>query len=94
MTIHEVVNQLFNLSVDGKFNGEKMTRKQLEYIINSSFRPEVNLKLQNRLVMTMKLKDGEWLFTIDRFNESPDGFDYTIPDNRVQENNIAELLFR
>ena len=92
MTIHELSTQLHNLSVGGYFNGEKFTKRQLEHYIASSFRPEVSLKAGNQLVMEIALRDGRWFFTINRWSDKPDGFDYTIPDNRDQEARIISLL--
>jgi len=92
MTIHEVAAQLHSLSVAGYFNGEKFSKQQLESYIARSFRPEVHLKAGNRLVMEIALRDGRWYFTVDRFADRPDGFDYTIPDDREQEAHIIALL--
>ena len=92
MTIREVSDQLFNLSVAGYFNGEKFSRRSLEDFICNSFRPGVSLKAGNRLVMEIALPDGRWYFTINRFSSKPDGFDYTIPDDREQEARIIDLL--
>lgn len=55
MTIHELSNQLYNLSVAGYFNGEKFTRRQLENHIASAFRSA--LKAGNRYVMEIALPD-------------------------------------
>ena len=92
MTIHEVSTQLHKLSVDGFFNGEQFTKRELEAYIKGMFRPGTTLKADNRLVMEIALRDGGWLFTIDRFSDRPDGFDYYIPDNRDQEARIWSLL--
>lgn len=92
MTIHEVSTQLFNLSVAGYFNGEKFTRHELEHHIRNAFRPDAALKAGNQYVMVIALRDGWWYFTINRFSDKPDGYDYTIPDNREQEAQIKNLL--
>ncbi len=92
MTIHEISNQLHNLSVAGYFNGEKFTKRELEHVIAQSFRPEVQLKAGNRLVMEIALRDGRWLFTVNKYADRPDGYDYTIPDTREQEAYIRGLL--
>lgn len=93
MTIREVSSQLHNLSVAGYFNGEKFTKRELERFIAHWFRPGVDLKAGNRLVMETVLHDGQrWFFTVDRWGDGPDGFDYTIPDNREQEARIKALL--
>ena len=92
MTIHTLSTQLHNLSVGGYFNGEKFTVKELEGYISSMFRPGVTLKAGNRLVMEISLPDGRWFFFITRFSDKPDGFDYTIPENREEEARIKSLL--
>lgn len=92
MTIHEVSTQLHNLSVAGYFNGEKFTKRQLEHVIAQSFRPEAQLKAGNQLVMEIALRDGRWLFTVNKYADSPDSYDYTIPDTREQEAYIKALL--
>ena len=92
MTIHQLSTQLHNLSVAGYFNGEKFTKRQLENYIAGAFRPGTSLKAGNRLVMEIALPDGRWYFTVNRFSQEPDGFDYTIPDDRDQEARILALL--
>ena len=92
MTIREVANQLFDLSVGGFFNGEKFTRKELNNYISSMFRSPSTLKLNNSVVMTIALPDREWLFTINKYANSADGFDYTIPETEAQEAVIWEKL--
>lgn len=84
MTIHEVTNQLLNLSLAGYFNGEKFTKAELEHYISTMFKAG-GLKLHNRIVMEITLPDGGWLFTINKYSDAANGFDYTIPDTRGQE---------
>ena len=91
MTIHEIATQLHRSSLGGHFNGEKFTKQELEHYIHNCFSKGL-LRLENRLVMEIRLRDGEWLFTVDRFSNSTDGFDYYIPDTREQENHIWTLL--
>lgn len=92
MTIHELSTQLHNSSVGGYFNGQKFSRWELERYIRLSFRPEVSLKLGNRLVMEIALPDGRWFFTVNRYSDASDGFDYTIPEDREQEAKLLSLL--
>ena len=93
MTLHDLSSQLFELSVSGYFNGEKFTRRELEHYLQSLFRPGTSLKLGNRAVMEIALPDGRWHFSVIRWADSPDGFDYCIPDTREQEAQLlAELL--
>lgn len=92
MTIKEVCEQLYKSSVGGYFNGEKFSQRQLENYVSSSFRAGVELKAGNRLVMEISLPDGRWFFTVNHYNDKPDGFDYTVPESREQERRIKSLL--
>lgn len=88
MTINEITNQLYNLSVGGYFNGEKFTKAQLKNYITDM------LRTSDHLVMEIALKDGRWYFTVDRFNNHSDGYDYYIPDTRSKELRIREYLIK
>lgn len=92
MTITEVTKQLFDLSADNRFNGERFTRQELKHYITNMMRNSETLKIQNRIVMEINLKDGTWLFTVDKFSDTPDGYDYWIPDTREQEARIWKRL--
>ena len=92
MTVHDLASQLHNLSVGGYFNGEKFSTKQLENYISNMFRAGTSLKGGNRLVMEIALADGRWFFTINRYSQKPDGFDYEIPENRDQEAKILAII--
>ena len=92
MTILELSSQLHALSVGGHINGLKLSKRELESYISNMFRTGVSLKLGNRLVMEIALPDGRWLFTVNRFSDAADGFDYTIPDTREQEGRLKALL--
>ena len=88
MTIHDTAAQLHRLSVAGYINGERFTVKRLENQIEAWFRGTD----KRQIVMEISLPDGRWFFTVNRFSEKPDGFDYTIPDTREQEALIKGLL--
>ena len=89
MTIREIAEQLHNLS-GGQINGQHYTKAETASYIYNMFRG--SLKLKNRLVMQIVLPDGEWLMTVNRFSNEPDGFDYTIPDTREQEQMLWSQL--
>ena len=89
MTIKHLSEQLYALSVGGFFNGEKFTKAELLDYIKGVFRPELNAR---RWVMEIALPDGRWLFTINRYSDSADGFDYFIPATREQEKALVESL--
>ena len=86
MTIHNVASQLHSLSVGGYFNGEKFSVRRLENYIRAMLRTD------NRLVMEIALPDGRWMFSIYRYSDKADGYDYTIPDNRLQESAIKAIV--
>jgi hypothetical protein len=88
MTIHETADQLHRLSVAGYINGEKFTVKRLENQIAAWFRASG----KRQIVMEIALPDGRWFFTVNRFSDKRDGYDYTIPDDREQEARIKGLL--
>ena len=88
MTIHDTAAQLHRLSVAGYFNGEKFTVKRLADQIAAWFRGTD----KRQIVMEIALPDGRWFFTVNRFGDGPDGYDYTIPETREQEARIKGLL--
>ena len=84
MTVKELTNQLFDLSVAGYFNGEKFTKERLNTYITNMF------KTGQRLVMNIALPDGRWYFYINKYNDND--YDYVIPDTREQEERILRFL--
>ena len=88
MTIQEVSKQLIQLSVAGYINGEKFTADRLTNQIASWFRGSS----KSRIVMEIALPDGRWFFSVNRFGNGRDGFDYTIPENREEEAAIKRLI--
>ena len=92
MTLHDVSTQLYNLTLGGFVNGEKFTKQQLEANLRRWMREPERLKIKNRLVIEICLQDGRWLATVDRFDDTPDGYDYYIPDTREQEQKLKDLL--
>lgn len=90
MTIHEVSTQLFDLSIGGQFNGEFFTEDELEDYISDSF--SSSTPFGDRLLMEISLPDGYWMFTINRYSDEEDGFDYTIPDTRSQEDSLWSMF--
>lgn len=88
MTISQCARQLHDLSVGGYFNGEKFTVDRLTNMIASLF----NGSTKKHIVLQIALPDGWWFFTINHYNESRDGFDWTIPETREQEAKVLSLL--
>ena len=91
MTVREVASQLMGMAVDGHFNGQKFSERELRQYIEGMFESGV-LKLKDRLVMEITLPDGNWIFTVNHFNDEWDGYDYTIPETREEENWIWDML--
>ena len=92
MTLHEITKQLFSLSTDNHFNGEHFTRHVFKRYIINMMRTSETLKIRNTIVMEISLADGSWLFTVNKFADTPDGYDYFIPDTREQEARIWRQL--
>lgn len=89
MTIHEITNQLYDMSVAGYFNGEKFTKEQLgSYIRN--FTRECTMKVGESHYMEIALPDGWWLMKISKFGKGE--FEYYIPDTREQELKLKQKL--
>jgi hypothetical protein len=86
MTISAITKQLYDLAVGHYFNGEKFTQNRLQNYITRM------MSNSDRLIMTIALPDGWWYFSINRYSKRIDGLDYTIPDNREQEQRIKEAL--
>ena len=82
MTLNQVSDSLFDLSVFGYFNGEKFTRAQLRNYLKRAFRPETQT---SSWVLEIALPDGRWFCQISHYSPASDGFDYYIPETRAQE---------
>lgn len=88
MTLHEMSAQLKSLAVNGQINGLKScTRQWIEQYIKTMFRDAPNGK---QIFMTILLPDRpqEWLFEVERFDNSPDGWFYYLPETEEQEQRL------
>lgn len=92
MTLHEIATQLHNLTFGGHVNGEKFTKTELEQNLKRWLRNAGHNKIPGKVVIEVCLADGRWLATVERFDNTADGYDYWIPDTREQENRIRDLL--
>jgi hypothetical protein len=91
MTIKEITNHLMELSKDHIFNGVEANASWLENFIRTMFKSP--LKNHNKLIMyANNFGDGGWYFTITKYGNKSDEFDYYIPDTREQEKKIIDLL--
>ena len=83
MTLKEVTHQLFQLSTDGRFNGQQFTEDGLRNFIASRTQKPGRSK---QVIMEMNLPDGSWLAAVTRMpNIGKDFYDYFIPENRERE---------
>ena len=94
MTIKEVANQIYSLSIGHYVNGVKFTKMELESTLARWMRNAENNKIKNCVVMEICMADGRWLTEVFKYADRPDGYDYDIPDNREQEKRIYEALMR
>lgn len=94
MTIKEVANQIYSLSLGHYVNGVKFTKRELESTLARWMRNAENNKIKNCVVMEICMADGRWLTEVFKYADRPDGYDYDIPDNREQEKRIYEALMR
>lgn len=90
MTLTEVTNQLYNLSVNGYFNREKFTLERLRSYVSKMLSDDK----EQSITMEIALPDGWWYFTISKLPQFGRNFyDYNIPDSRAKEAHIKSLLF-
>lgn len=93
MTIHEVAEQIHQLS-GGHINRQFMNCRRIEGYIKAAFEDPAKLKTGDRIIMSITLPDGDWLFTVDRYTDSKGHkcYGYTIPETRKEEYKIKDLL--
>ena len=93
MTIHEVAEQVHQLS-GGHINRQYMNCRRIEGYIRGAFKDPAKVKAGNRIIMSITLPDGDWLFTVDRYIDSKghECYGYTIPETRREEYKIKDLL--
>ena len=91
MTLHEVVNQVYALSVAGYINREKFTKKRLFDYCKSLLRDGTHNAIPNSVALEIALPDGWWFMLVQRWPRG-NGYDYYIPDTREQEKVIKEKL--
>lgn len=89
MTLNNVIDQLYAMSVAGYFNGEKYSKREFAAYLKSVFRAELNTR---SWVMEIALPDGRWYFKVYRWHDDADGFDYWLPTNRQEEQELLTQL--
>lgn len=86
MTIKEVIDQVYGLSVGGYFNREKFSKKQFAEYVGRM------LRSGDKHILEIALPDGWWYMEIERFAYHE--YDYYIPDSRVAEQRLIGQLFK
>lgn len=94
MTLHEVTNQLYYLSVGGFFNRQKVTKRWLhDYLDTLLVRSNRNKRTPKTIVMEIALPDGWFFFSINSFIDGNRmGFDYYIPDSKEKSKQLFDSL--
>ena len=91
MTLHDVSSQLYTLSLDGFFNRERFTKKQLHDALAAHMREAQFNTIPNMFVMEIALPDGWWFFTVNKYSAGASaGYDYWIPETREQERALLD----
>lgn len=89
MTLLEVSNQLYDLSLDGFFNHQKVTRDWVYDVLNTSLvRAGGNAK---KHVLEIALPDGWWFATVYKFSNGE--YDYSIPDTKEDNKAVLDSLW-
>lgn len=84
MTIREVSNQLYSLSMKGYFNGERFTKDQLYGLLQAMFRTGT------QYIGQITMPDGRWWFKVTKFSNGEYG--YHIPETKEQNKALGQEL--
>ena len=83
MTLQDVTNQLYRLSVDAVFDGKKRTKKDLYYAI------KYRLLDKDITDFQVNLPDGTWQCFVTVFHTGKDNrkamYDLIVPKDRAEE---------
>ena len=85
MTLNEVTNSVYNLSVAGYFNGEKHSREWLHNYIKTFTR-----SIGKSYIFEISMPDGRWFMSVVQYAAGE--YDYYIPDTRDQERLLKQKL--
>jgi hypothetical protein len=84
MTLTEVTNQIYDLTIAGYINGEKFTKKEFKDAMHHWF------LTKSQFIIEVSLPDGRWLCKIAYIGNGE--WDYFLPETRKQEERLyAEL---
>lgn len=87
MTIRELSDQIYKLT-GGQVNGELFCKERLYNNINKWFKDCEYNRIKNSVMIHVELMDGGWYCSINKVSNTPDGYDYYIPDTREQEQKL------
>ena len=86
MTLNNVVNNIYDLSVNGHFNGEHFTKKQFSDAVKHW------MCSSNEFILEAELPDGYFYISIFKYDNKSDCYDYYIPDTREESDKLLEKL--
>ena len=92
MTLRQVADSLYEMTIAGYVNDTKYSRSGFCSALEEWMLFPESLKIKNRLVLQLSLPDGRWMATVNKFSDSADGYDYTIPADREEEAALLQLL--
>lgn len=82
MTLHEVAEQLYSISMFGYIDDEKHSKTGfINYVVSKVRKSK---KIENKTVFRIALLDRWWYMTIGRHKNE---YDYYIPDTKQYEEN-------
>ena len=87
MTKAEVMRQVYNLSVNGTFDGEHLSFTKFKSVVEDTLeRDKKKDEIFSVVEMKIKLPDGVWNMSITRFCDG--SWDYFIPETREEERKV------
>ncbi|MCD8107291.1 MAG: hypothetical protein LUE20_04940 [Oscillospiraceae bacterium] len=91
MTLTQAIDQVYEASVGGWFNGMRFSKEGWRKHIKTLMRRPETLKIPNSLVQEIRLPDGCWLFTIS-YIPSCKTYGWNIPETRAEEQKLKDKL--
>ena len=92
MTLHQVANRLYDLTIDGFINGIRLSRKEFTNTLVEWATSSGAFRLRNKFPVQLDLPDGKWYVCINRYGTGRDSYDYWMPDNREQERLLIQKV--
>lgn len=94
MTINNIINNLYSISIDGKFNGERFTKTGFSNAVKNHWIYNNGELISKELYLEISLADGDWLMKIFQYRDSNDGWDYYIPNTKEEEKKLYDELLK